>query len=641
MFRLGSGRRLVFVILIALAGVYLVLDSRRAKGEDTYASVDRSLEEYGKALEYILTSYFKTLKPGDLSSAAIDGMLDELDPYTQFLDRRALEQLRIDTQGKFGGLGITISQRTGVPTVMSVIEDTPADTSGLVVGDRIVSIEWEPTAGKSLQEVVDILRGRPGAQVIITIERPGRAEPFDQPIIRARVGIKSVQLARMVEADIAYIAMSGPHPSRFAETTPQELEDAIDALSVHNPKGIILDLRGNPGGLLTQAVSVADKFLKPGRMVVSTRGRVSSQNREYRTKEPALMPGIPLVVLVNGQSASASEIVAGAIQDSDRGLILGTTTFGKGSVQTVRQVGKEKALKLTTALYYTPSGRSIHKDTLRPHRRGGPMLSVGVKTLPAFEVVAIIGSAERTEEAVVELIDRFDLEPGQAEEIVEMELGQLLGLGLRDTSHDPKGGDSSRKFLTAGGRTVFAGGGVTPDVKVERTERPRLVIALARAGLFFDFVVEYASKNPIPGGLEEFSIGEDVVASFRAFIDDSAKSERFEYRTVGEGRLAELEEALKDAGLYSQVAPEALEALREAVEKEREAEFEKAKPFIRFEIELELANRLWGSNAKLLVSLRGDKQFQEAVRIIKNPDLYNEKMKLALASGNSERSADP
>ena len=366
MFRQGGGRRLVFVILIALVGVYLAVDSRRAKGEDTYASVDRSLEEYGKALEYLLTSYFKALEPDELSSAAIEGMLDELDPYTQFLNRRALEQLRIDTRGKFGGLGITISQRNGAPTVMSVIENTPADTSGLVVGDRILRIEGEPTAGKSLQEVVDVLRGRPGAEVIITIERPGQEELFDQPIIRARVGIKSVQLARMAEEDIAYIAMSGPHPSRFAETTPQELEEAIDSLSVHNPKGIILDLRGNPGGLLTQAVAVADKFLKPGRMVVSTRGRGSSQDREYRTKEPPLMSGVPLVVLVNGQSASASEIVAGAIQDSDRGLILGTQTFGKGSVQTVRQVGKETALKLTTALYYTPSGRSIHKATLRP-----------------------------------------------------------------------------------------------------------------------------------------------------------------------------------------------------------------------------------------------------------------------------------
>ena len=638
MFSYSGSRRLVLVILVVLAGVYLFLDSKRAKGEDTYASVDRSLEEYGKALEYLLTSYFKALQPGELSSAAIEGMLDDLDPYTQFLDKRALEQLRIDTQGKFGGLGITISHRTGVPTVMSVIEGTPADRSGLVVGDRIVGIGSAPTSEKNLQGVVDLLRGRPGTEVIITIERPGRAERFDQRIIRARVGIKSVQVTTMVEEGIGYIGMSGPHLSRFTETTPKELEEAVDALRARGLKGAILDLRGNPGGLLTQAVAVADKFLDPGRVVVSTRGRVLSQNREYRTQEPALMPGIPLIVLVNSQSASASEIVAGAIQDSDRGLILGTPTFGKGSVQTVRQVGKEKALKLTTALYYTPSGRSIHKAAARPHMR--PMLSVGVKTLPAYEVVATIGATERREEAISELIDRFDLEPGEAEEVVRKELGQLIGLGLRDPSHDPKGGDTTKKFTTAGGRTVFGGGGITPDVTVEPAERPRLVIDLINAGLFFDFAVAYATQRVFPGEPDGFSLDEEVVDSFRAFVADSTKATLFRYRTAGEGRLAGLEEALKDADLYGEVSPGVFDVLKEVVEKERQAEFEKARPFIRFEIERELANRLWGNKAKLLVSLKGDKQFQEAVRIIKNRDLYNEKMKLALASGSRLEETD-
>jgi carboxyl-terminal processing protease len=620
--------------LIVVLAACLALDSRLVTGEDAYATVGRSIDEYAETLKLLTKEYYKSLDSEELTDAAIRGMVGDLDPYTQFLDHRSLEQLQIDTQGKFGGLGITISLQGGdVPVVMSVLDNTPAQGVGLVVGDRIVKVDGDPTSGKSLEEVVEVLRGRPSDPVVVTLDRPGRPKPFDQKIVRARIGIESVQLAEEVEPGIGYISMSGMVASRFSETTPEELEKAIQKLKAQGVNGFILDLRGNPGGLLTQAVAVADKFIEPGRTVVTTKGRKADQNSEYRTAAEASVKETPLVVLVDGHSASASEIVAGAIQDSDRGLVLGTPTFGKGSVQTVRQIGRDKAIKLTTALYYTPSGRSIHKTSKRARWSGSPMLTVSeTMRVPVFEVVATIGRAAGREEAVAELSERFELKPEQAEQVLETELGQLLGLGLKENSHAVEGGDPKEAFRTLGGRIVYGGGGITPDVEVEHEQRPRVVIAMARSYVFFDFAVWCAMSQSFPEHPRDLEVDDDVMAAFRIFVADSSNTRGFQYQTPGEIRLGELEEELREAGIDGEGEREALAKLREAVALEREALYEKAEPSMRLEIARQLANRVWGMKGKLLVSLQGDKQFQEAIRILGNPVLYQEKMRRALAA---------
>ncbi len=623
--------------LIGLLAVYVTLDSKLVKGEDGYAAVERSIDEYAEVVKLLSQSYFKPLETEELTTSAIEGMLRDLDPYTQYLGPKEVEQLRIETRGVFGGLGITISLRGGdVPVVMSVIEGTPADTSGLVVGDKIVKIEGEPTAGKTLQEVVDVLRGAPGEEVSITLDRAGRQALFDQSVVRARISIESVRVAEEVEPGIGYISMTGLLSSRFAETTPRELDRALRKLKAQKIGGIILDLRGNPGGLLNQAVAVADKFLDKGQLVVTTKGRMASQNEAYRTEEPSLVKNIPLVVLVNRHSASASEIVAGALQDSDRGLILGTTTFGKGSVQTVRQIGRDKALKLTTAVYYTPSGRSIHKSSMRAQRGRGMALAVeDTLRIPVYQVVGLIGETDRREDALAELEERFGLNHEQAARVLDTRLDQLVSLGLREEVQGPKGDDPEKVFKTAGGRTVHGGGGITPDVEVKPAERPRLVLALLRAGLFFDFAVHYAANRSFPDRPEDYRLDEAIVATFRAFLADTSNTQGLGFRyhqSPGEIRLQELEEALEEAGLHDEVEESLLERLREVVKQEREVEFKKSEPYIRLEIEWELANRVWGDREKLLTSLKGDKQFQEAVRILKDPELYKKKMNLTLAS---------
>lgn len=334
----------------------------RAAG-DPYEAVGEGFRTFGTVYKKVYEGYVQEEDPKVLITAAIHGMLEELDPYTQFLDKKlSIDQLRIDTTGEYGGLGISIDMKDGVPIVVSPFEGTPAYNVGLRAGDRIVKIEGEPTRGKTLDEVVSILRGPPGTSVTITVEREGDPQPSDYTIVRDLIKLKAVTLAEKIADDIGYVRLA-----KFSQVAGNELEEALRRLQSQGIKGLILDLRANPGGLLSEACDVADKFLEKGQLIVSTKGRQADQNRDYPAQnDPVLDKDIPLVVLVNQGSASASEIVAGAIQDHDRGLILGQPTFGKGSVQTIQLINETARLKLTTALYYTPSGRSIHRPERGP-----------------------------------------------------------------------------------------------------------------------------------------------------------------------------------------------------------------------------------------------------------------------------------
>lgn len=628
-----SGKRLwAFTVCVALVSIYVTVDSRLVTGSDSYANVDKAIENFSDAFRELSNAYFKPLEPEDLTDAAIEGMLQDLDPNTQFFDRRQLEQLQIKTRGRFGGLGIRISTKGGpVPVVMSVFSGTPADTAGLIAGDRIVKIEGDSTHGEDLQDIVDKLRGDPGDGVVITVDRPGLDAPFDQHVVRDRIRIPSVGLAREIEPGIGYISMSGLLNGHFSENTGRELEQALSDLDADRLEGLILDLRSNPGGLLTQAIAVADKFLQPNQIVVSTRGRTESQNQQYLTSEAPAAGEVPLIVLVNGGSASASEIVAGAVQDTDRGLVLGTDTFGKGSVQTIRPIGSDKALKLTTAVYYTPSGRSIHRASGRSHRGSRLMLAVtDTGRVPVYEAISLIGQAQEREDAVNDLMQQFGLSAEDTEKLLRTDLNGLVGLGVQEDDKSPKGSDPKREFKTSGGRTVRGGGGITPDVEVKRERRPRIVIEFARNYLFFDFAVHYAIGRTFPSDVTEWQPGEQILDTFRTFIADTTNTGGFRYTPVIEYRLRELRQAF-DGRELTVSETQALQALEAAAAKQREIEFEEAKTDILNQIREAVADRVWGEQAKQIAALRGDRQFEEAVKILKNRSLYQEKMKLALA----------
>lgn len=351
----------LLISLLLISSLLLILNTPllSEEKEDYY----KDYEELVKVIRLIKEKYVDDVELSDLLSGAYRGMLQELDPYSQFIDQDALEDLKIETEGEFGGLGIEVIVQDGILTVITPILDSPAFEAGVMPGDKIIHIEGEPAERITLREAVKRLRGAPGTKVTITVLHPGESEPTDITIERGIVHLRSIRGVRMVDNDekIGYIAISS-----FQEDTAAELDSAIQDLLERGMKALILDLRFNPGGLLNSAVEVADNFLRNG-VVVSTKGKDASQNAVYRAKGPGTYPDFPLIVLVNNGSASASEIVAGAIRDNKRGLLVGTKTFGKGSVQSLVPIDDGSiAIKLTTAKYYTPSGKLIQGVGIEP-----------------------------------------------------------------------------------------------------------------------------------------------------------------------------------------------------------------------------------------------------------------------------------
>ena len=324
-------------------------------------NIYKQLELFNIVISKIQRDYVTEVTAKDLIYGALKGMLRSLDSHSQFMDPPSYKEMKVDTEGQFGGLGIEITMQDNVLTVVSPIEDTPAFDVGLQPNDKIVRIEGKTTKNMTLMEAVKKLRGKPGTKVSINILRPETHEFLEISIVRAIIKIQSVKGVKMLADGIGYIRLT-----QFQEKTSKELENAMNDLEKEGMKGLILDLRSNPGGLLNEAIAVADKFIGGGKMIVSTKGRIVSQNREYRASSTATHPDITLIVLVNGGSASASEIVAGAVKDWRRGILLGTKTFGKGSVQSVFPLKDGSALRLTTAKYFTPSGTCIHKVGIEP-----------------------------------------------------------------------------------------------------------------------------------------------------------------------------------------------------------------------------------------------------------------------------------
>jgi carboxyl-terminal processing protease len=354
-------RRRLFATVALIAVVWLAIG-----GAKTVQAVAResyeNLEVFTNILAIVQKNYVDPVSTKQLIEGAINGMLTSLDPHSAYLTPDLYRELQVDTQGSFGGLGIEITVKNGILTVVSPIEDTPAFRAGIKPGDQILKIEGEFTKDMSLVEAVKKMRGPKGTKVMLTLRREGVPELFDVAVTREIIQIQSVK-SRPLEKGYGYVRVT-----QFQERTDEDLEKAVDRMAKQGGgklEGLVLDLRNNPGGLLTQAVRVSDLFLDSG-MIVYTDGRLESQKQRYYSHKRKSHVECPMVVLVNGGSASAAEIVAGALQDHRRALVLGTQTFGKGSVQTILPLGDNSALRLTTARYYTPRGRSIQATGITP-----------------------------------------------------------------------------------------------------------------------------------------------------------------------------------------------------------------------------------------------------------------------------------
>ncbi|MCB1825011.1 MAG: S41 family peptidase [Candidatus Competibacteraceae bacterium] len=359
--RHGLALALSFLAGVSLTTVHAVWAEKETAAEDSRLPLDE-LRTFTGVLDAVKQDYVEPVKDKDLLENAIRGMLSNLDPHSAYLDAEAFQDLQIGTSGEFGGLGIEVGQEEGFIKIIAPIDDTPAQRAGLRAGDLIIRLDDTSVKGMPLADAIQRMRGKPNTAITLTIVREGTKKPFKVKLVREVIQVRSVK-SRLLEPDFGYLRIT-----QFQSKTAQNLEQALQELEQQNKKplrGLVLDLRNNPGGVLNGAVDVADDFLEDG-AIVQTKGRGNDSDQSFKATPGDLLKGAPLVVLVNGGSASASEIVAGALQDHRRALILGERTFGKGSVQTILPLGNGTAVKLTTARYYTPNGRSIQAEGIEP-----------------------------------------------------------------------------------------------------------------------------------------------------------------------------------------------------------------------------------------------------------------------------------
>jgi carboxyl-terminal processing protease len=439
--------------VILLCGALGAVFGQRVTGaaQNSDADIRDSLREFSQVYDVVEQNYAEPVNADKaIYNGAIPGMLHVLDPHSNFFDPKSYSLLREEQRGKYYGVGMQVGPRNNKVIVIAPFVGTPAYRAGIRPGDVIIAVDGKPTDNLTTSEVAELLKGPKGTTVRITILREGSEKPLEFKVVRDEIPRFSVDLHFMIKPGVGYMHVSG-----FNETTEKEVEDALESFG--DLKGLVLDLRQNPGGLLSEGVGVADKFLKKGAVIVSHHGR-SSPEKIYRAAHGNAGKDYPLVVLVNRGTASAAEIVAGAIQDHDRGLIAGETTFGKGLVQTVYPLSENTGLALTTAKYYTPSGRLIQRD--------------------------------------------------------------YTGVSLYDYYYNREQGDNNANKevrMTDSGRTVYGGGGITPDVKIPAPKSNRFQEELLQHYAFFNFAKHYLIGRHIQ---KTFEVDDQVMNDFRKFLDD-------------------------------------------------------------------------------------------------------------------------
>ncbi len=546
---------LVLIVFAILFGGWIAKETSTSK-PDYYFEINKNIKLFGKVYEEIATRYVEEVDPEKFMKSGINGMLRTLDPYTVFIEQEGNSELQIMTTGKYGGVGMRISRREGWPTVVEPpFEGTPAAKAGIREGDKIIEVDGVSTKDLSISETAQRLRGDVGTEVNIKIRRVGEENPLEFRLIRAEIKISDISYAGFIQDKIGYIRLG--HFSRFAG---KQVHDSIAVLKSQGMESLILDLRSNPGGLLEAAVQVAENFIKKGDLIVYTKGRASGTNVEYRSQEAPIWGDKPLVILVDNYSASASEIVAGAVQDLDRGLIIGSPTFGKGLVQTVVPLtrGGTASLKITTAMYYIPSGRLIQKPNFIRNK---------------------------------EILWSYD--------------------SKKDTTKDEED-----EYFTASKRKVHGKGGIVPDIKVDSQEISSLIANLIMKSMFFNFALEYASDNK--DITRDFLVDEKLISSFKAFL----KSKNFTYKTAAESQIEELEKVAKEEK-YPESVFNSLNQLKNSIEKAKEQDFERDVDLIKWNLKTEIAAKLWGTPGKFNSEFQWHPEIKKAVEVLSNQEEYS------------------
>jgi carboxyl-terminal processing protease len=437
---------LIFSFIAISAGFYSF--------RDDYFEISKNLDIFATLFREVNIYYVDEIQPGEMIKTGIDAMLENLDPYTNFIPEEDIEDARFMTTGQYGGIGALIRMKDEYIVIAEPYENSPARKAGLEAGDVIIEVEGKSTKGKTTADIVKFLKGTPNTPVKLTITREGEEKPMEKTIVREEIKVNNVPYYGMVDDKTGYIKLTG-----FTDQAGREVKDALVKLKENpNLKGVILDLRGNPGGLLREAINIVNIFVDKGIDIVSTKGKVKEWDKTYKSLNAPVDLTIPVVVLVNRSSASASEIVSGSIQDLDRGVVLGQRTFGKGLVQTSRPLSYNTQLKITTSKYYIPSGRCIQAKDYSHRNDDGSVASIPDSLI--------------------------------------------------------------REFSTLKGRKVYDGGGVIPDVSLEPLEYPLIARSIINKSLIFDFATSYKRKVTEIPSPKEFEVNDAIYNAFVEYISD-------------------------------------------------------------------------------------------------------------------------
>lgn len=449
MFKTGIKKLRATLIAIPLVLMSFTLSSY----VDSYFEISKNLDIFITLFKELNLYYVDETQPGDLVEKGIDGMLKSLDPYTTFIPESDIEDYRFMTTGQYGGIGALIRKKDSLVVVAEPYEDFPAMKAGLLAGDIILEVNGKSTEGKSTSDISQVLKGQPQTEVKVKVKRFGKEKPFDVTILREEIQIKSVPYSGMLNEEVGYVNLSS-----FTDNCSQDVRKAVEELKAEGMQKLVLDLRGNPGGLLKEAVALSNLFVPKGELIVSTKGKVKEWNKDYKATQQPLDKSMPLAVLVNSGSASASEIVSGVIQDLDRGVVIGQRSYGKGLVQTTRPLSYSSQLKVTTAKYYIPSGRCIQALDYSNRNEDG---SVG-----------------KVPDSLI------------------------------------------TKYETKAGRPVFDGGGINPDVETEPRQLSEVAFNLGMKMLYFDFATEYYHKHPEVPAVKDFRVTDETYTEFKNWLDN-------------------------------------------------------------------------------------------------------------------------